>query len=159
MRRMIQRIFVATVCCLTIPVCSVAAGDLTFYEGNGCSQDIVFEYDSRKPSNDNCKKSGACEGDNDEARSLKIKQGALAGTVITVYDSPEGDTTDDYTKIVIGKDNPGEICIETFERSTVWRAATQAKTPRAARTTYTEKNGLDGKISRVHVAPPEDIDF
>lgn len=90
---------------------------------------------------------------------MKIKESALAGSVITVYDSPNGDTTDDYTTIVIGKDNPGEVCVETFEKSTIWRAETQAGTPRAAKASYTKKNGLDGKISRVQIAPAEATDF
>ncbi|KAB8315119.1 hypothetical protein SD81_034650 [Tolypothrix campylonemoides VB511288] len=29
-------------------------GDLVFYEGNNCTQDIVFTYNSEKAANDNC---------------------------------------------------------------------------------------------------------
>jgi hypothetical protein len=55
-----------------VSMAAFAEDDLIFYEGNGCDQDIVFAYDSRRAANDNCKKRGPCKGDNDEARSVRI---------------------------------------------------------------------------------------
>lgn len=121
------------------------AGDLVFYEGNGCSQDIVFTYDSERSADDNCQNSGACDGDNDEARSLLIVGIAKPGTRIRVYDSPSASLTDDYAIIDILPNLPPEgVCIRTFEQSV---------SRRGYRMSYVHKNGLDGKISHVTVRP------
>jgi hypothetical protein len=122
------------------------AGDLAFYEGNGCTQDIVFNYDSEKSADDNCQTSGtACYGDNDEARSLLIVGIAKPGTRIRVYDSPSADLTDDYAVIDILPDLPPEgACVSTFEQSVLRPGY---------RMSYVRKDGLDGKISRVKVQP------
>jgi hypothetical protein len=121
------------------------AGDLVFYEGNSCTQDIVFTYDSEKSADDNCKNSGACDGDNDEARSLLIVGIAKPGTRIRVYDSPSASLTDDYAIIDILSDLPPEgACVDTFEQSV---------TNPGYRMSYVRKNGLDGKISHVTVRP------
>jgi hypothetical protein len=121
------------------------AGDLVFYEGNGCDQDIVFTYNSEESADDNCKKSGACKGDNDEARSLLIVGIAKPGTRIRVYDSPSASTTDDYAIIDILSDLPLEgACVSTFEQNLL---------SQGYRIIYVPKNGLDGKISHVTVQP------
>ncbi|HLO86438.1 MAG TPA: hypothetical protein VK203_15770 [Nostocaceae cyanobacterium] len=121
-------------------------GDLVFYEGNGCTQDIVFTYNSEVAANDNCQTSGtACYGDNDEARSLLITGFAKPATRIKVYDSPSADTTDDYAVIDILPDLPPEgSCVSTFEQSTIRPGF---------RMSYVRKDGLDGKISHVTIQP------
>lgn len=121
-------------------------GDLVFYEGNRCSQDIVFTYDSEASADDNCQKKGnPCHGDNDEARSLLILGIAKPGTRIRVYDSPGADLTDDYAIIDILSNLPAEgVCVSTFEQSVAGSGY---------RMSYVRKNGLDGKISHVRVQP------
>ena len=121
-------------------------GDLVFYEGNNCTQDIVFTYNSEVPANDNCQTPGtACYGDNDEARSLLITGFAKPGTRVKVYDSPTADTTDDYAVIDILPDVPPEgACVGTFEQSVIRPGF---------RISYIRKDGLDGKISHVTVQP------
>ena len=121
-------------------------GDLVFYEGNDCTQDIVFTYNSEVAADENCKKSGtACYGDNDEARSLLITGFAKPRTRIKVFDSPSAATDDDYTVIGIRDDLPAEgSCVDTFEQSKV--------TP-GFRESYVRKNGLDGKVSHVTIRP------
>lgn len=127
-------------------VVPLEAGDLVFYEGNGCTQDIVFTYNSEAAADENCQKSGtACYGDNDEARSLLIVGIANPGTRIKLFDSPSAATDDDYTVIDIKDDLPPEgACVETFE---------QSKLQPGFRESYVRKNGLDGKVSHVTIRP------
>ena len=125
--------------------------DLIFYEGNGCTQDIVFTYNSYKAANDNCKKSGPCKGDNDEARSLRIAKRVNPRARIVVYDSPGGDTTDDYTVIdIIDRKfmQPEGYCLRTFEND-----FSNPNLNSGIQVDYIKKNGLDGKVSRVRVIP------
>lgn len=125
--------------------------DLVFYEGNGCSQDIVFAYNSYREANDNCKKSGACKGDNDEARSLRIGKFVKQGAKIIVFDNPDGKTDDDYTRIDIVDRSfiqPEGYCLSTFEQS-----FSNPFTNSGIQVDYFRKNGLDGKVSRVRVIP------
>ncbi|MDJ0619489.1 MAG: hypothetical protein QNJ63_22555 [Calothrix sp. MO_192.B10] len=123
-----------------------ASNDLTFYEENGCTQDIVYTYSSSQSADDNCKEEGPCKGDNDEARSLKIASGAEVGATIQVFDDPSAKTDDDYSTITIKSAVPSEgICVSTFEDSRTYDSAVQVD--------YTEKNGLDGKVSHVTVSP------
>ena len=126
--------------------------DLIFYEGNGCTQDVVFTYNSRIASDDNCKQRGTrCRGDNDEARSLRIGKTASANTRITVFDSPSGSQDDDYTVIEVVNPNFMEdqgYCLRSFEQN--------FDTPNANQgifVDYFRHNGLDGKVSRVRVEP------
>lgn len=123
------------------------AADLVFYEGNDCTQDIVFTYDSEKSADDNCQSSGtACHGDNDEARSLFIASYAVPGARVKVFDSPSADTTDDFAVIDILSDVPpvGGTCVGTFEQN--------ALRP-GYKINYVPKNGLDGKVSHITVRP------
>jgi hypothetical protein len=136
---------------LSVPTSTLALDDLIFYEGNGCTQDIVFTYDSRNPSDDNCKKGGACKGDNDEARSLRILKSAATNTRIVVFDNPDGHQDDDFTVIDILSPEFMEdqgYCLRSFEQN--------FDTPQENQgiiVDYIRKNGLDGKISRVRVIP------
>lgn len=134
------------------PALAQNAGDLVFFEGNGCSQDIVFQYDSRRSANDNCKRRGKCKGNNDEARSLRIGKGVAAGTLIVVYDSPKGPGgNDDFTQISIANPDfipPEGYCLKTFETTFDSRGGYPG-----INVDYIRKNGLDGKISHVLVIP------
>jgi hypothetical protein len=134
---------------LTQPAYAQQPDDLIFYEGNGCSQDIVFTYNSFVRADDNCKKRGPCKGDNDEARSLRVLTSAKRGTQVRVYDSPDGRTDDDYAIINIldpARFEENGLCLRSFQEE-------RNDTGRGITLTYVPKNGLDGKVSRVKVIP------
>lgn len=123
--------------------------DLVFYEGDGCSQDIVFTYNSRVDADDNCKSGGACKGDNDEARSLRIGKTVRVGTRIILFDSPGGDTDDDFVTIdVLDPDflRPEGYCLVSFEQT-----FSNPDINSGIQTDYFRKNGLNGKVSRVRI--------
>lgn len=125
--------------------------DLIFYEGNGCSQDIVFTYNSYFSADDNCKDRGPCKGDNDEARSLRIAKTVKSRARIIVFDSPKGRYDDDYTVIDILNTNfipPEGYCLRTFHSN-----FDNPDRNSGIRVEYFQKNGLDGKVSRVRVMP------
>ena len=152
-QRKISRVFCAFAGCLMLSSALRAQGgdDLILFEGNGCSQDIVFTYNSRGGRDDNCKSRGPCKGDNDEARSLRILKSAAPGTRIIVFDSPGGKQDDDFTIIDILRPDFMEdqgYCLRSFEQN--------FDTPNENQgiiVDYVRKNGLDGKISRVRVTP------
>ena len=157
--KMLSRYFRLVV--FTISLVAISSGaraqnpdDLIFYEGNGCTQDIVFTYNSHVDADDNCKKRGACKGDNDEARSVKIAKTVKPGARIEVFDDPGGSTEDDRTVIIIVNEaflEPEGYCLHTFETS-----FDNPNSNSGIRVEYHPKNGLDGKISRVRVtaSPP-----
>lgn len=127
------------------------ADNLVFYEGNGCSQGIVFAYNSYRAADDNCKKRGPCKGDNDEARSLRIGKSVKQGAKIVVFDNPGGSIQDDYTTIdVINRSfiQPEGYCLRSFEQTFDNPGANSG-----IRVDHFHQNGLDGKISRVKVIP------
>ncbi|MBH8563473.1 hypothetical protein I8748_14980 [Nostoc sp. CENA67] len=141
-------LFISVALSVTAPDTALAEdfGDLVFYEGNDCKQDIVFTYNSEASADDNCQTSGTgCYGDNDEARSLLITGFANPGTRIKVFDSTSADTTDDYTVIDILPDLPLEgTCVGTFEQ-------TQQRS--GYKVAHVHKDGLDGQVSHVTVQP------
>jgi hypothetical protein len=115
---------------------------------------IVFTYNSHVDADDNCKKRGACKGDNDEARSVKIAKTVKPGAQIVVFDDPGGSQEDDSTVItIVDRDflEPEGYCLRTFENS-----FDNPNSNSGIKVEYHRKNGLDGKISRVRVtaSPP-----
>ena len=102
-------------------------------------------------ANDNCKDKGACKGNNDEARSLRILKSVKSGARVYVYDDPKAKETDDWTKITITDSSfipPEGYCLRTFENNFL-----NPSENFGIRVEYIQKNGLDGKISRVRVFP------
>lgn len=123
--------------------------DLIFFEGNGCSQDIVFTYNSHVDASDNCQKRGACKGDNDEARSVQIAKSVKAGSRFVVFDDPSGKQDDDHTVVsIVDKDflQPEGYCLRTFENS-----FDNPDSNSGIKVEHVRKNGLDGKVSHVRV--------
>jgi hypothetical protein len=80
---------------------------------------------------------------NDQARSVTLEN-VSKGTVITVYDDPNGSTSDDYA-VITATANIDSACISTFEQSVTTSTYTM---------TYYKDNGLDGKVSRIQVQAP-----
>lgn len=74
---------------------------------------------------------------NDRARSGKLS--GSAGRTITVYDSPDAKTNDDYT-VVQFKTTVTNYYLDTFEKN---------YEDSNVKVTYVRKNGLDGKVSAI----------
>ena len=117
------------------PTVATEATRVIFYEGNGCSQDIVASYGP--------KNAAGRIGKNDEARSLQLVQ-VPADTRIFIYDSPDASENDDYAAIWIKK-RTFDYCIRSFEAS-IFTDNVEMN--------YTKKNGLDGKVSYVKIQYP-----
>ena len=130
-------------------------GEIKFWEGNGCYQDYLGSVEVG-----DCKDGKHCVpwGEtrvwnlkkehhwipNDEARSCTLID-VPAGTVIKIYDNPDGDTKDDWAEIIVHKTTTQEFCVWSFEIdfSDEWCTIR-----------YHKKNGLDGKVSRIEVSVP-----
>lgn len=76
---------------------------------------------------------------NDRARSGKVS--GTAGRTITVFDSPDGKTNDDYTVIQFKTTVTGYY-LDTFEKN---------YEDSNVKVTYVRKNGLDGKVSAIRI--------
>jgi hypothetical protein len=108
-------------------------GNIVLYEGNGGSQNIVQTFSDTPGQSSKV-------SPNDEARSAKLLD-VRVGAVITVYDSPDGSTNDDYCTIRVKKTSP-EYTVATFERS---------YDDEYVSVSFARNNGLDGKVSRIRV--------
>ncbi|MDQ1096708.1 MULTISPECIES: hypothetical protein [Chryseobacterium] len=117
------------------------SGTLIFKEGNGGSQNTVAQITDAPGQWYNLKaKTPAYIGSNDETRSV-ILQNVRAGAVLSVYDAPAGDASDDYCVITVKQFTPYKVIpsYETsFEDSEV-------------KVQFFRKNGLDGKVSFIRV--------
>lgn len=113
---------------------------LTFYEGNNGTQNVVCTVSAKYSAGINFKKDKlGC--DNDEARSVVLRD-IPKGTVFTVYDSPDGKTNDDYTRVEAKRFIP-RATVGTFERS---------YQNSDVKVTFYRDNGLNGKVSRVNIS-------
>ncbi|MBO6826489.1 MAG: ricin-type beta-trefoil lectin domain protein [Sneathiella sp.] len=130
--------------------------DLIFYSGNNCGGNVVGALNSRKAQQVNCQKSGSCK--NDDARSLKIMPWARPAR-ISVYDSPSASRGDDFSHVYYRKyrsPGAGPVCVNSFERA--WWPSNhkgELKSATDLAVIHMPKNGLDGKISNIHVDPNE----
>lgn len=108
-------------------------GVIAFYEGNNATQNLVQAVEDEPGQNFRPVK-------NDEIRSAKLLA-VRPGCEIRVYDSPDGNTNDDFTIINVKRSNPDYI-INTFERT---------YEDEYVRVTFIRNNGLDGKVSRIKI--------
>lgn len=114
-----------------------------FWEGNNGSQDGWPLSTESKQSYD--LKDGGSPVPNDEARSCTIVD-AVAGTVINVYDSPSASQDDDWAEIRVNNNVSSPVVVNTFENSVSYGGG-------SVTVTYHKKNGLDGKVSYIEIAP------
>lgn len=114
----------------------VATIDL--HEGNGGTQNLVCTLPIGSVTSVRFPGHGAC--DNDEARSATLRQ-VRAGTVLRVFDDPEGDRHDDWTEIEVKRDI-GSVMLRSFEA---------AMDGPDLKVTHHHHNGLDGKVSQLEV--------
>ncbi|AOY00780.1 hypothetical protein [Jeongeupia sp. USM3] len=117
------------------------AGKITFWEGNGATQNQVGNtLNGGANYNIDCK-NGDHGFSNDEARSLRL-EGIPGMTLIKVYDSPSASEGDDWAKIVIKGPIPGAVVVGSFNSSANLDGGNVVVT------SY-YKDGLDGKISKI----------
>lgn len=126
---------------------------IILYEGNDGRENIVctinIDYVNRNNDEINFKKDSiGC--DNDETRSMKITK-ALNGTKITLWDNPDGKTNDDWVEIEIIANINRSITIGSYERN--------VNDNPLYKVTYHRDNGLDGKVSRIKIEPPQRGNF
>jgi len=114
---------------------NVTSGILSFYEGNGGTQNKVCDLTAGNFWV-NFKNHSQC--DNDEARSLVLTN-VSAGYHLRVYDSPSCSTGDDWTEIEV---------LQNVAQATLW-SFEQTFNNGVLRVTHHHDNGLDGKVSCV----------
>ena len=112
---------------------------IVLYEGNGATQDIVCAFPATHSTQKVNFKKSSNDCENDEARSAELSQ-VPAGTKITVYDSPDMKTNDDFTVITVLNDIVDSLIIYSFEKS---------YSNYYVHVTYHRDNGLDGKVSSI----------
>lgn len=108
-------------------------GQIVFYEGNGGSQDIVHAVEDDAGQDFRPRK-------NDEVRSV-VLYNVREGAVVSVFDSPRAERTDDFAVIHVKRQVP-EYTVNTFERS---------YEDETVLVSYGRQNGLDGKVSRIRI--------
>lgn len=111
-------------------------------EGNGGKNRVSCTIGLTRSGFWNIKKEPNCH--NDDARSVNLMS-AKKGTVITIYDDPDGSTGDDYTRIRIKQD-----------LDKVWNVYTlqESGENEYIAVEHHHKDGLDGKVSAVRVELP-----
>ena len=123
-----------------LQISSAATGAVVdLHEGNDASQNLLCTLQAGQSAS--VRFPGHPQCDNDEARSLRMHN-IRAGTVLTLFDSPDGARNDDWAEITALRNIVTKI-IPTFERSF---------SDADARVMYRRKDGLDGKVSRLDVA-------
>jgi hypothetical protein len=123
-------------------------GTIYFYSKNEAQGSIFYSIDDRSGQSIDMKALGY----NDVLRSFRLEN-AATGVIIKVYDHINGDTNDDWTEIEILKQVPSCV-IGTFQRTYTDPAGVY-------RQVYHQKDGLDGRVSRVKTtrAAPLQLDY
>jgi len=120
-----------------------------FYKDNNCEGDYIGTVSATKDGTYNLTDSNP-PVKNDQARSMKLS-GVAANTTITVYDSPTGDTSDDWSTLVTH--NPlDDKCIDSFEITVTGPDYTQTFYEHSGHSISV--NDLDGKVSRIVIDVP-----
>mgnify|MGYP003575408351 CR=1 FL=1 len=135
---------------LMVAAAPAAATDFQFFEGNNCSQDGLFGYESRTQVDLKYDLYDARRGRaNDEARSVRVTSNwkhrpDTRRFELKIADHPSGSGSDDYVILVIDdvRKIPADgVCIGSFERNFDRHGIRLERHPR---------NGLDGKVSYVY---------
>jgi hypothetical protein len=108
-------------------------GLIVFYEGNNGTENIVQSVEDTPGQNFH-------PINNDVIRSCKLYD-VRPGCEFTLYDSPDGSMSDDFTIVNVKRVSP-EYTVNTFERSYEDEYVVVS---------YIRNNGLDGKISRIKI--------
>jgi len=131
---------------------SDSSSNIQLYEGNYGSQDFVCQINAFQKTEFSFKDSrNYYKCTNDEARSLVLNN-VRAGTTITVYDTSDANTKDDWTTIYVKKTSARQV-IGTFERSfqNEYVKVTYHKAIGKDGWFKYYKPGLDGKVSRIKI--------
>ncbi|MCW3463927.1 hypothetical protein [Chitinophaga nivalis] len=108
-------------------------GIIVFYDGNNATQGIVQTVED-VPGQD------FRPVNNDQIRSAKLYD-VRPGCEIRTYDSPSGNTDDDFCVVLVKRSHP-EYVLDTFERT---------YEDEYVRVVFVRNNGLDGQISRIRI--------
>ena len=147
---------------------------IVFYEGNSCTQNVKGSFDGRESYDIDCYTpvdptipadiSKNCI--NDEIRSVLIYPSVPANTLIKLYNNADDSLRDDWTRVHIGDHQLQEpFCITGFEHQTSDREKAQNISVSYHYSNSGVGDGLNGKISRIKIAPessktdPDDIVF
>jgi len=121
--------------------------DVVAYEEKGCKGDIVAYFDSENSFDGKCGIGKRC-AKNDAVSSLLLYPDISKHTTIRLYDDPDANMHDDWTRIHIGDTTLSEpFCITGLEHQTSEREAEKNIT-----VTYYEKNGINGKVSHIKLS-------
>jgi hypothetical protein len=119
---------------------TTSAGVICLMEGNNGTQEcdfVKFDWDAGADRDNDLTK---YHNKNDEARSARLRY-VQPGTLIRVYDAPDGNSKDDWTEVHI-KRAGWNVIVPTFEKS---------YEDEDVKVVYHRHNGLDGKVSRIEV--------
>lgn len=106
------------------------------FEGEKCTQNRVCSLPVNYGTKINFKNTSQCQ--NDEAKSMRLHR-VPEGTVIYIFDDPNGSTKDDWIKIEVKKEK-AFLDINSFE---------QTFHNENLDVTYFKKNKLNGKVSSI----------
>lgn len=122
-----------------VEVASAPSGPMVdLHEGNNGQQNLVCAVGVGQSINYHFPSHAEC--DNDEARSLTLTD-VPAGTLIRLFDSPDGSRSDDWAEIVVKRDIAAKL-IGTFQADFE---------DDDVLVIYHAVNDLDGKVSRMEV--------
>jgi len=141
--------------------------NIIFYEGLNCTQEIKGAFQSAKKSNAKCSLTGNHPCANDEISSVLLYPGIDVNTTIKLYNDPDGEEVDDWTRIHIGETVLTEpFCINGLEHETSAREADKNITVQFQSIEGVTGDGLNGKVSYIRIYnsknstdPTDDIVF
>ena len=113
---------------------------IDLFEGNNGSQNRVCSVAIQQGKKMNFKGSSSGGCTNDEARSLVFHR-APVGTLVRLYDHPDGKREDDWSEIEVVSQEPF-FTVSSFQKQV-------EDGPYKLR--YFRNNGLDGKVSRLEI--------
>ncbi len=91
--------------------------DILLYAQSSCQGEDIGAFSSGYNADVNCKESLSCE--DNQAKSLLIRQGVPVGTKIYLYDHPNKKTTkNDYAYIRVNSDLTQDVCVNGFQHQT-----------------------------------------
>ncbi len=118
---------------------------IEFYEADAAKGGLVGSLPSDSTTTLDLKASK--DWDNDEIRSIRLRW-ALPGTIIRLFDAPNGGTDDDWCKIVV-KECVREVVIEHLQINQKTDTFEQTFHPKD-RNSHS-RNQLNGKVSRIEL--------
>lgn len=124
--------------------------NIVFYDDYNCEGGIAGGFRSSESITRDCTDSPECR--NDAAKSVLIYKGAK-DTHVYVYNDPDGDTDQQWGRLVIGDTVTGNICINDLETSHNPDSATLGYEWHDNSGFCVINCGIAGNVSRIRVVP------